>query len=98
MNRFKLVSPFQPQGDQVEAIRQLIESVESGARDQPMPVLPMTSLMSYAIPRKRLVSGMVFKYRSNASVTLSRSASSRRRTPGRSRNRRFPVVDVCHPL
>src|SRR5205814_79796 len=34
MNCFKLVSPFQPQGDQVEAIRQLIESVESGARDQ----------------------------------------------------------------
>ncbi|HEX9983857.1 MAG TPA: excinuclease ABC subunit UvrB [Thermoanaerobaculia bacterium] len=31
---FKLVSPFQPQGDQPEAIRQLVESVRAGTRDQ----------------------------------------------------------------
>ncbi|HEV7426141.1 MAG TPA: excinuclease ABC subunit UvrB [Thermoanaerobaculia bacterium] len=31
---FKLVSPFTPQGDQPEAIRQLTESVTAGTRDQ----------------------------------------------------------------
>ena len=31
---FKLISPFQPQGDQPEAIRQLTESVQAGNRDQ----------------------------------------------------------------
>jgi len=31
---FKLVSTFQPQGDQPQAIQQLIEGVKSGARDQ----------------------------------------------------------------
>jgi excinuclease ABC subunit B len=31
---FKLLSPFQPQGDQVEAIRQLTEGLNAGARDQ----------------------------------------------------------------
>ncbi len=31
---FKLVSPFTPQGDQPEAIRQLTESVKAGTRDQ----------------------------------------------------------------
>ncbi len=31
---FKLISPFQPQGDQPEAIRQLTESVNAGNRDQ----------------------------------------------------------------
>jgi excinuclease ABC subunit B len=31
---FKLLSPFQPQGDQPEAIRQLVESVNAGNRDQ----------------------------------------------------------------
>ena len=34
MSRFKLISSFQPQGDQPEAIRQLVESVEAGNRDQ----------------------------------------------------------------
>jgi len=34
MSRFKLISSFQPQGDQPEAIRQLVESVEAGTRDQ----------------------------------------------------------------
>jgi excinuclease ABC subunit B len=34
MNRFQLVSPFEPQGDQIEAIRQLVDSVQSGTRDQ----------------------------------------------------------------
>jgi excinuclease ABC subunit B len=34
MSRFKLISPFQPQGDQPEAIRQLVESVNAGTRDQ----------------------------------------------------------------
>ena len=34
MARFKLISSFQPQGDQPEAIRQLVESVEAGNRDQ----------------------------------------------------------------
>jgi excinuclease ABC subunit B len=34
MNRFKLESSFQPQGDQPEAIRQLIDGVNSGVRDQ----------------------------------------------------------------
>jgi len=31
---FKLVSPFEPQGDQPQAIAQLVESVRSGNRDQ----------------------------------------------------------------
>ena len=31
---FRLVSPFSPQGDQPEAIRQLVEGVESGTREQ----------------------------------------------------------------
>src|SRR5688500_592456 len=31
---FKLISPFQPQGDQPEAIRQLPELVRAGNRDQ----------------------------------------------------------------
>src|SRR5687768_17743149 len=31
---FKLISPFQPQGDQPEAIRQLTESINAGARHQ----------------------------------------------------------------
>src|SRR5258707_5966892 len=31
---FKLLSPFTPQGDQPEAIRQLTESVIAGTRDQ----------------------------------------------------------------
>ncbi|HET7437225.1 MAG TPA: excinuclease ABC subunit UvrB [Thermoanaerobaculia bacterium] len=34
MTSFKLVSTFQPQGDQPEAIRQLTESVRSGSPDQ----------------------------------------------------------------
>jgi excinuclease ABC subunit B len=31
---FKLISPFQPQGDQPEAIRQLVEGLHAGQRDQ----------------------------------------------------------------
>ena len=31
---FKLISPFQPQGDQPEAIRQLVDGLHSGQRDQ----------------------------------------------------------------
>jgi excinuclease ABC subunit B len=34
MDRFRLVSPFTPQGDQPEAIRQLVEGVEAGLREQ----------------------------------------------------------------
>jgi excinuclease ABC subunit B len=34
MSRFNLVSSFQPQGDQPEAIRQLTESINSGEQDQ----------------------------------------------------------------
>ncbi|MEE8278377.1 MAG: excinuclease ABC subunit UvrB [Thermoanaerobaculia bacterium] len=34
MGSFRLVSPFSPQGDQPEAIRQLVEGVESGTREQ----------------------------------------------------------------
>jgi len=34
MDRFKLVSAFQPQGDQPEAIRQLVEGIERGDREQ----------------------------------------------------------------
>jgi excinuclease ABC subunit B len=34
MSRFNLISPFQPQGDQPEAIRQLTEGLNAGARDQ----------------------------------------------------------------
>jgi excinuclease ABC subunit B len=34
MSEFKLISPFEPQGDQPEAIRQLVESVKAGTRDQ----------------------------------------------------------------
>ncbi len=34
MDRFRIVSPFEPQGDQPEAIRQLIEGIERGDREQ----------------------------------------------------------------
>ena len=34
MTKFKLVSSFEPQGDQPEAIRQLIEGTNAGVRDQ----------------------------------------------------------------
>jgi excinuclease ABC subunit B len=34
MDRFKLASPFQPQGDQIAAIAQLTESIAAGTRDQ----------------------------------------------------------------
>ncbi|MCP4202990.1 MAG: excinuclease ABC subunit UvrB [bacterium] len=34
MPSFKVVSPFSPQGDQVGAIRELVEGVKSGRRDQ----------------------------------------------------------------
>ena len=34
MSKFKLASPFEPQGDQPEAIRQLVEGVQSGAKHQ----------------------------------------------------------------
>ncbi len=34
MDRFRLVSPFTPQGDQPEAIRQLVAGVEAGLREQ----------------------------------------------------------------
>jgi len=34
VDRFQLVSPFSPQGDQPEAIRQLVEGVESGVKEQ----------------------------------------------------------------
>src|ERR1043166_8204577 len=34
MNRFKLLSSFEPQGDQPEAIRQLVEGVNAGVKDQ----------------------------------------------------------------
>ena len=34
MDRFRLVSPFEPQGDQPEAIRQLVEGLERGDREQ----------------------------------------------------------------
>jgi len=34
MNRFELVSPFEPQGDQPEAIRQLVEGVQRGDKEQ----------------------------------------------------------------
>jgi excinuclease ABC subunit B len=34
MSRFKLVSSFEPQGDQPEAIRQLVEGTNAGVRDQ----------------------------------------------------------------
>jgi excinuclease ABC subunit B len=34
MDRFRLVSPFSPQGDQPEAIRQLVEGIERGDQEQ----------------------------------------------------------------
>jgi excinuclease ABC subunit B len=34
MDRFRLVSPFTPQGDQPEAIRQLVEGIEGGLKEQ----------------------------------------------------------------
>ncbi|HKS23581.1 MAG TPA: excinuclease ABC subunit UvrB [Thermoanaerobaculia bacterium] len=34
MNTFKLISSFEPQGDQPEAIRQLVEGTRAGVRDQ----------------------------------------------------------------
>jgi excinuclease ABC subunit B len=34
LDRFRLVSPFEPQGDQPEAIRQLVEGIERGDREQ----------------------------------------------------------------
>ncbi|HEV7922036.1 MAG TPA: excinuclease ABC subunit UvrB [Thermoanaerobaculia bacterium] len=34
MSQFKLASPFEPQGDQPEAIRQLVEGVRAGTKEQ----------------------------------------------------------------
>ena len=34
MDRFRIVSPFAPQGDQPEAIRQLVEGIAAGTREQ----------------------------------------------------------------
>ncbi|MGE5234538.1 MAG: excinuclease ABC subunit UvrB [Acidobacteriota bacterium] len=34
MDRFRIVSPFAPQGDQPEAIRQLVEGIAEGTREQ----------------------------------------------------------------
>src|SRR4030042_6604308 len=34
MGRFKLVSPFQPTGDQPQAIEKLVAGLKEGARDQ----------------------------------------------------------------
>ena len=34
MHQFKLVSPFQPMGDQVEAIEQLVEGIKAGKKEQ----------------------------------------------------------------
>src|SRR5204862_6976640 len=34
MSEFRLISPFEPQGDQPEAIRQLIESIRANERHQ----------------------------------------------------------------
>lgn len=34
MNRFELVSPFSPQGDQPSAIAQLVEGLERGDKEQ----------------------------------------------------------------
>ena len=33
-NRFKLIAPFKPMGDQPEAIRKLVEGVKKGYRHQ----------------------------------------------------------------
>jgi len=37
---FKLHAPYQPTGDQPEAIRQLVEGIEKGYRDQVLLVQP----------------------------------------------------------
>lgn len=34
MHQFKLVSPFKPMGDQVEAIEQLVEGINAGKKEQ----------------------------------------------------------------
>ncbi len=34
MNQFKLVSPFQPTGDQPQAIQELLQSIEAGTKEQ----------------------------------------------------------------
>ncbi len=34
MDRFKIVSPFEPQGDQPQAIEELVEGVDDAERDQ----------------------------------------------------------------
>src|SRR5688500_598644 len=34
MDRFRLVSPFRPEGDQPEAIQQLVEGIRAGAKEQ----------------------------------------------------------------
>ncbi len=34
MHQFKLVSPFSPMGDQVEAIEQLVEGIKAGKKEQ----------------------------------------------------------------
>lgn len=34
MHQFKLVSPFKPMGDQVEAIEQLVEGIKAGKKEQ----------------------------------------------------------------
>ena len=34
MSQFKLVSPFQPMGDQVQAIQELVDGLKAGKKEQ----------------------------------------------------------------
>ena len=44
MQKFKLVSPFSPMGDQEEAIKQLVAGIKEGKKEQEGPVLGKPSL------------------------------------------------------
>jgi len=53
---FKLISPFEPQGDQPQAITQLVESVRARTRDQVLlGAIPMEDMDLVVQPRTQQV-------------------------------------------
>ena len=46
MPKFEVVSPYQPSGDQPEAIAALAEGIENGLKEQVLPNLWLPSLLT----------------------------------------------------
>ena len=44
MSEFKLVSPFKPMGDQVQAIQELVEGLKAGKKEQMASLLELVVL------------------------------------------------------